>query len=331
MPELLLTGEQHRERVRKSLGSRFSHHGQIFEPTEVFYQTVLSDSDLKHQYTQLCRWLGVPKTSLKVRFASAAPTNHSSKQGVAIQSGLRKNAPVCAAILARHIARVCLERHGLPSDPFQAAALIDAFTIEYGLGVVMLNGLAASKKLPYGPASHLAGHHLATKNFLAPRAYAKRFIEFTHRFHLDIASWGGLLTPRARLLLPRVLRHPASRSPKRPEAVRILDRQNRVRKVKALLVGALAIGLIGVSIFVTSNRPRYLPPELSIQREKIDQLRNLYQLCNNAVSKEQNETDQANFFIARSTEADKNRCVSLRNKYNYEVDQYNQAIRQLDL
>lgn len=328
MASPLLTELDQQKFVLGALGSKFVHHGSVFEPTSYFYKKKLDNKDLQQIYHALCSWLGIPRSTITVRFQTSSSTTKHDLHALLLKPSLQAHTAVCAALISRRLALVLLTRKNTSESTPNLASLIDTFTIEYGLGLVMVNGLGEDR-LPLNLFGELGQTQLAKKGYLSGRSYAKRFVDYAHRFQLDIAAWGGFLTPKGRKLIPRVLRHPARKVARRPAEVKSLDKSQTLMRINTVVLSALCAVMVGVGLYVSSFRPRYLPPELSLQREKIDQLRNLYQLCSGAVLEKQAGTDQSNIFIARSTEADQNRCVSLRNKYNYEVDKYNQAIKNI--
>jgi len=83
--------------------------------------------------------------------------------------------------------------------------------------------------------------------------------------------------------------------------------------------------VLATALYINANKPRYLPAELTEKKEEIQIIKNQYQICIDEVKRKQQSWDTNDIFMQRQIDADKSRCTSIKNRYNYEVNKYNNS------
>lgn len=338
VPSSALTQAQKIDQLRELLGKNFKHWGELFTPSSNFYPTELDDAGLQAMGRQLLGWLGLRPVGLKIRFAPelSEASSYQALDGehvIMIQERYRHLPFECAGILAR------LLLHYVIKDRRQSATvelpnyeeLLDLATLYSGLGLVTLNAApggdnwSSRLRLSLGRFGRI---QMPALGFYSAKQYGQLFKQYVDHFRLEPATWSPYLLPWARRWLPRAWR-PAAKAT-RPSFVATAEQHLRVSNLKILGLVFVLVALVGLSWYVSSLRPKRLPPVLQAQYDQIEVLRQAYDACRQSVVAKQRQYDQSDLFLLRQIEAVESRCTSLRNRYNYAVEQYNAALKQLN-
>lgn len=323
----LLTLEAKIARIKEMLPAHKTR-GRFLLPDDSFYAAPRDDAGLKSMSRILCMWIGFKPVGLDIRFTdelegeSSMQTQDNGRLALLINRRHAHNAYACAALLANNLVRYFIEhrKRFKLRNPAEQEVFVIVSTIYAGLGVIMLNYSSSVWQQRY-PAIYawLNRNKPAYRSHIRTAGYVNSFAQ---DYRIEADSFALFLCPWAPWPITSERRYhhqPAGYV----NAARGQARQASTALIASIMV--IAAGML-LSGYVIGQRPDTLPLVLRQEREEIDILKNSYELCEQSVNKKQSAYNQNDFFIQRSLDAERARCISLRNLYNYRVDQYNKQL-----
>ncbi len=290
------------------------HKTDLFLPDDAFYRATVEPNDPEHMADQIFGWLEIKHRSLTISIDSnqdALILYEHTKSGSTVTLGWRcqEDSMLCGAAVAHAIihhllvarAKISLGNHE------EDEALTDLGTIHAGLGILILNSFTSKQ--------HILGS-MGLPN------YGSEFIDFCNQHRIVSGVWQPYIMPT---ISEQYLSAKNVTSRLKPY---ILNRVKNTYKRKRILyasAGFLAL-LVGVFVFIVTSKPASLSAEMVEKRDNISVLKAQVEQCQEVVKRKENTWDQSDIFIQRQIEADKTRCTSLTNRYNFEVGQYNSAL-----
>jgi hypothetical protein len=303
----------HVDKIKKieELFSSNRHKADLFLPDETFYGEAVSASDPERMAKILFRWFGIKHRSVQFHINPEQEqlvvyTHKKNESQISLGWHTLEDPLVCAAAVAHGIIHHLLIARAKISlgDSDEDEALTDLGTIYAGLGILILNGLS-SKQLPLGS--------------MGIQNYASEFIDYCNDQRVVKSIWQPYILPEI------ASTYLASNTPLKRLKPFIRLRTYRVRsRKKKLAIGLAAVVLLVVSAALFSTtKTKYLSAEMQEKRDSIAILKTQYEQCLGVIAYKQQRWDNSDIFIQRQIEADKTRCTSLKNRYNYEVSEYN--------
>lgn len=305
----------HADKLRKlqAVLSKNRHKADLFLPDEVFYGERVSADDPERMADVLFRWLGVKHRSVHftintdqtelIRYKHTKNTSQVTLGASCLTDELLCGAAVAHAVvhhllLAR--AKISLGHHE------EDESLTDLGTIYAGFGLIILNSFESEAVLG----------SMGTQN------YASEFLDYCSDERIVANMWEPYV-------LPQVAKSFLTRDTKNVQVKSFIThrlRQRRSSRTKVLAVTAsLLLALLIVTI-ASLSKPDQLSPEMHEKRDTIAVLKAEIEHCQETVKRKQSTWDQSDIFIQRQIDADKTRCTSLLNRYNYEVNEYNSKL-----
>jgi len=277
----------------------------------------------------MCRQLGFKPNGLTVQYGKASirtgyVVDHDSKT-ILIDPKLKQHPYSSGAELALAITAYVLSHlsHETPDKGFTEFA-----TIETGLGVWVINALRPRlswrQKLYHLIDSswfHSDGIQL---DAYSPRQYVERFVALAHEKHIATDTYLPHVLSQVRYLFPQFVQTQSERYLPDARAVLRHRRSANLLWVKAILIALIIASGIVLGILALSSSPEPVNPEIARQQRIAHELKEAYTKCQNEASKQQSMYDPNDLFLTRQIDDTKTRCESLRNQYNYAVDQYQQ-------
>lgn len=298
MSELLLTHEEQLAKLEELFGS-YENKGKCFEPTVGFYDLLANEEGLSVAAKQLYQWLGLKPYRVHISYADTTPESPSTIHlpTYYVDKPYEAGALLAVAVL-RHV--LTQRKHYEPDELF-----LEFASVHCGFGIVVLNGIVTDKDcLGYSAAD-----------------YAETLLEYAQVYQGDLSLHIAAMTPPTQELLTSALhlKHHHIAVPK------VVIRQQRMKAAKRFKLG---LGLTGVAIvfgtasFVWLQRPSKISEAASLQYQKALALRQEHGNCAKEAQTMQNTYDLNDIFMQRQVDAKLVECLSLKNQYNYEVDQY---------
>lgn len=300
--------------------------GALFLPTVEFYNDLTTDEGLTRQAKIVCKWLGYKPRQLHLSYCDS-PTPIVSDDRVELPRFCQEFPYQAGTLLGLTLMRYTLAEHFNHGDTNDE--LIEAATIERGLGLLVLNGLPA-KRWPW----HMLYHTLHQRWDIAQdtrlvsfrtRDYAQEVIRFALNFRIPLETWLPYCSAEAQQQLPlKGISHPKKHS--QPQAELAHHDMARLWWSHLVLM-ALLVGMITATmLFVIGERPRQQPPAMRDAYDSSQALQKAYSTCIATVKQERRSVSTDEFFSEQHANATAERCTSIRNRYNQQVDYYNQSL-----
>lgn len=325
----LLTDDDRQAYLRRLLGHRFKAHEQILLPTLDQYNSLVTNDGLQVVGYEMCRQLGFKPNGLKIRYSdtslrTGSLIDHSSKT-ILINPQFKQHPYSSGAELALAVTAYAAEHlsHETPDRSF-----LEFATVETGLGLWIINALRPRMSLRQAIYHmidsswfHSDGIQLETYN---PRQYVERFVSFTHEHRIASDTYLPHVLGRVRYLLPTFVQQQSSLH--LPEASVTLAHQKSANLLwaKVLMIALIITSGVVFGIYALSNRPAPVNPEQERLQKSISELKQSYEKCLQEAAEQQNTYDPNDLFLTRQIDETKSRCESLRNQYNYTIDEYRQ-------
>jgi hypothetical protein len=329
-PGSLLANDDKIAKIFELLGPNFTHRGEIFEPTDTFYADVSTSDGVRRMAVKLCAWLGVRPSRLTVTYVPRLPEpciyRHTQDSfTITIDERYTTRPFECAALLTQALMHYYLgfKRQFYLADELQNEEFAGTAAIYCGFGIIMLNGVAAGRRYENLP--------LMSRKVRDTRAsaYISSFSEYIDHFHISPRIILRYALPRARKYLPKTVNAGAPKIADKAPYVRAaeLTRRKNLRFLSCV-VGALFVLGIPTIIF-TSRQPKIASPEVRRQRDKVTSLRTLFEQCTDQLTERRGAIDHPDIFTESSINAEANECISISNRYNHELREYNRLLAEL--
>lgn len=306
----------HTDKVQKieEVFSKIRHKSDVFIPDEAFYGTEVHAEDPERMADVLFRWLGIKHRNVRIHIDPSQQnlisyTHEKNASRINLNLQTLEDPLLCGAVVAHAIMHHLVIARAKISlgNSDENEALTDLATIYAGFGVLILNGFEA-KQPPLGS--------------MGMQNYASEFLDYCSEHRIVKSLWLSSVLPS---VATQFLATKSRTQRLKPYLSRRLQKiKKRKRKVLAGLF--LTTVIISSAVVFSPKGPQYLSPLMQEKRENIVQLKSQYELCTGIVEYKQQKWDKTDIFIQRQIEADKSRCSSLKNRYNYEVKEFNSKL-----
>lgn len=322
----LLTDDEKRAFLHEAFGHRFTHQGKLQLPELNQYNQIHTNEGLQDTGIGICRWIGLRVSGMKIQFSDSAATfaTDTKSKTILISSGLRKHPYSCAAILSLAILSYALEKSykTKPNTP-----IIEFASVELGLGIWLINALRPDIK-----HSHKVHHIISTtwdqrefislQNYSA-ESYVNSVIKFARDNRIAAEDYVPHIAKRCRHLLPDFIAGHSERHLPEPTITISHKKVARLFWAKIIISSLVLACSISLAIYIAAANHSVDTTAKQQQANTIESLRGEYNECQLEASRQQSSYDPNDLFMTRQVDATKARCESLRNQYNYAIDQYN--------
>jgi hypothetical protein len=292
----------------------YHRKSDVFLPSDAFYAEITGPESLEAMASEIFAYLGMKHRSVEfhVDADTAEPVayhRHSGTSRIVLGWHALQDPLLAGSLVAHSIIHHLLEARAKINlgTSEETEALTDLATIHSGLGILVMNGIADKR---------------SSLGSMAPANYLAECLDYFKEHRVVPSVWQPYVNPEIIAL------HGDRPLPKRRYRAIIRKRiDQHARYRKNLMVGssltALFLGIIGFAIL---SGPQYLSAEMQAQKDTIDLLRLQHRECEETVQRKERTWDTSDIFMQRRIDADKTRCTSLRNRYNYEVARYNEQL-----
>lgn len=242
-----LTAEARERFVENLFNGELPHQGEIFIPDDMFYYGTSPRLQAENMIKLLGNWLGIKPGYIGLEFEVGKNRKvNTHKYNVFIEQSTMSDEFVLGAKIAYALTRYLVEERKqiLPTRAEQRSALLANATIEFGLGLVILNGLKQKKNI-----NRIGGgSSLDILQGFSHTIYSQLLISFTHKYRVDLSNYLHCLTPWAADNFDvKLSKHPT-------HAVRDAKHQIRVSSLKLTGVTWLLVLVLGVGIYVAVQK-----------------------------------------------------------------------------
>ncbi len=328
---LLMSRADMQRQLKELLGEHFHHSGELFLPGPTFYK-LTTNSDLTRASKELCQWLGVKPGHLSAKFAATdGPVGSRIKNGkttILINKEYQQNGFEAAAVLVHQVMHFALnqKKRFLLAPDQTNEEFINESIINSGLGLLVLNCLGYPKPLFIRLLIKLHPGLYMIADLYNRQKMTESFLNYINDHQIVYETYSSKLAPWAKKLLPKPIKT-LGQPDKRP-SVHFQNVQRRVliERIRITLLGLVSVSVFGFSLYWYAQRPDPIPREIVEQYETIKALEQNYQRCAEKVLQLRRTLDRDDLSAVRIAEAEENRCTSLRNRYDYQVNKYNAAL-----
>lgn len=320
------------------LGHAERDHELVFLPSAQFYRTLKEPGGTEQAVDQLCRWLKIKTGKLHVKVVNksrqAIGISHDKNGSmITIRADIAANPYQTAALLAYASVHKILngQEQFQAMPPPEKLRYMDIATAYSGLGIVMLNGIRYERGWAdriWRSLKNIAfpGTYKLPVGSYQPSQYAELVLSHALEGRADLHEMAQYFLPWARPFLPARMHMLVKRRRDKLGYVLDADRSVRLNNLLAVLACMPLIALPLGQLIYNHVREPVPPPELISQREKVLTLLSMYETCTASVDRKRQVTDQTDLLTEGAVNAHANTCLSIKNRYNYELDQYRQAL-----
>ena len=192
--EFPLTSEAREKFVVDLFDTELPHQGEVFLPDDDFYIHSSPHQKAENMINLLGKWLGIKPGYIGLAFESEKiKKKNIHKFYISINQITLSDEFILGAKIAYELARYLVEERKqiLPSQSDQRSALLANATIEFGLGLVILNGIKPKRYIKMADKD-------TTPDILqgfSKTIYSQMIISFSHKYRIDRSRYVHCLTP----------------------------------------------------------------------------------------------------------------------------------------
>ncbi len=328
---LLLTEQERSAKLDSLLSDRFTERGTLQLPKTSEYNQLDTNKGLKAIAYEMCRHIGVKPNKLHVQFSSEQSGRDVwyANDTITIHARYRHHPYITGALLAFGVLTYFVERY---DDSSPDRAFIEYATIYTGLGIWIVNALgprAGIRESLYHviDGSWFNREGLQLESYKADQ-YAHYVAAYAHDNRIAPETYIKNISARSRQLLPEFTVKKSVLSLPEPEKISHHRKMANLLWVKIIIV-ALILGVtVTASIYIWSERSPSLNVRQIEDKKAIEIIKQSFDSCIEKASDQQSTYDPNDLFLTRQVDATKSRCESLRNEYNYALDQYTKLYRE---
>ncbi len=311
--EALVSDEDKLYRLHQLLGKKIKSQGEIFQPSEDFYNlSLIQMADAMLSFIGV----GLGKDQLSIGFDPDIKYpglyfEHEGDHYIFIKQEHQKNAFECAAILAHELMHYVL-MGGLNyrlEGRIDNEQLTDMATVYTGLGLVVLNGFAYEGNnwvvtliglsfgfLHYKTSSRSFGYYKA-------EGYAQLLGDYINSNDIDNDYFSGFILPNAVHFLPSDIKSAVRHSETKTELVKSI--QSTKRKKTAISLAVVIVGYVVFALITgqngnsanntsSTNSSGTLTSQQQQLQNTASNLKSQYNSCENQLSSLQSTLNQTN-------------------------------------
>jgi hypothetical protein len=329
--EELLTKSEKIDKLIELMGSKILEVGRLLLPdTDLYGELDKSNVDIEKCGKFIQNWLAIKKR-IRYTFSDGVPdSSYNIVDGsytISVNRAFAANALRVSALLSHELMHYLINENLAYrlTDPSQNEELIDLATIYSGLGVVVVNGLGQHDGW-WQNIRHRKLRKRISLGYYSDQQYAQEFLGYAHRYNLDIESASQYMMPWTRTFAPKPISLAQKDKLRQSDPVNHMQQRLREQNTKSFLIALAVTVLVSSMSFALLNKPQSLTKAEAEQYDKVQLLKRMYEVCRQAQKTQQDTLDTSNFFLERTVNATGTRCESIRNQYNYEVNNFNEKI-----
>ncbi len=317
----LLSREDEQALLEETLLHRLPHRNVLFKPTTSFYNQLSTEEGIVHAIREIYQWLGSKPTKIHVTLVESNVVEQTDST-IRVPRGLLAHPYQLASSLTLVVLQHCLERRLKQHAP---QTLAETASIESGLGVIILNGIA-ERPTTLGWWHHgikKQQPHFQVLEAYSAASYARLFSSFCHASSQDGKIVMAQLSKNAGQLMPPYYQHQAVKPRSAPQVIRQANQKTHRTALRLVMSSTVVALVCGLGLFIYAQRPFSPDKAEQAQFTKTQVLAKSYAQCQAAAKKRQDAYKQNDIFEEQDINAALTSCQSIRNEYNYEVANYN--------
>jgi hypothetical protein len=304
---LPLTAEARQQAIMTMFDDFLPRLGELFLPDDLFYTAGARRQTANNMLQKLCTWLGIKPGYIGLVFESDGETHDGSRYSLYVEREILADEFRLGAFLAYGLTQFLLEerkRVHLPDKNTQAALMANA-SVAFGLGLVILNGLAPRYSWLQG--RHIHQRHRLIKSFPVAN-YAQLVHSYTAQKHIPAQAYDFCLAPWAATSL-------GLHTPKRStHMVRATRHRMHTNNLKLIGLGWLGVMFIMIATFAYVQRPHKFSVAAQAANMQANSVAAQLTTCLSDLSYQRQYTDPSDIHSERALAAKQTECSGLQNQ-----------------
>ncbi len=220
------------------------------------------------------------------------------------------------------ITKQCMEYYLIRKKVSVIEENVERALIDFGLGLLVINSFQSDKIISNIFTNK--NKRLEILKSISKKEFSRRFNDYIKRnqFDTDIIIEHTLKSNRPYLEFKHT-----GRSKEKNESF-IINEHIRQQKnmTKYILVFACLCASFVLVAFLYAQKPKGLPEEAIVQKNTINSLEQEYRNCISELKEKEQKYEIDDIYMVRQIQAQFNECTSIKNKYDYSVQQYNKLL-----
>lgn len=296
--------------------SEFKNRGGLFLPDDEIYKEIKTIKDIETLAKKIFVWLCIKPMNVHY---SLKPESVSNLDNFLIYINSDKNIFENVALISKQCIEYYLKRKNLESNQ----EVTERAIIDYGLGILVVNSFKSTNTLGKKLVKNKPGNDYEVLTSLSNEDFSRRLKDYIEENSLSKSSVLEHILINNR----RYLGFSINESNLRNELfVTEENSLNNKLKIKYLISISCFCLVFVLGAFLYSQRPESLPKEVISQKEKVVSLENSYRECIKELQEKEQNYNMDDIYMVRQIQAHFNKCTSLKNNYEYNVQQYNKML-----
>jgi hypothetical protein len=322
MPTALLTDGERAAKLEFLLADKLAERGKLQLPQTRQYNQLNNDAGLLVVAKDMCRWLGTKPHGLHVRYSKTSDVT-ISENTISIDQRYADHPYAAGALLAIGVLMYYVERydHAVPERSF-----IEYASLHTGLSLWVLNALQPRPSLAEKLYHAIDGRWFYTQGLqlehYTAKQYAEQLVAYAHSNRIGPDTYLPGVNQQSAHLLPLFTLQASRRRLTDPE--QILHHRSMAKQLwlKVSLIALIFAVMTTVLTYSITQRATGVSDVQRRDETSLKIMKQNFESCLQKVSDKQSTYDPNDLFMTRQIDASKAHCSSLRNEYNYALDQY---------
>ncbi|MCA9332953.1 hypothetical protein KDA00_03700 [Candidatus Saccharibacteria bacterium] len=325
-----VTSEEKRA-IILSLRQKFHRNGELLLPDNELYPQAFTPEKLELATKKILVWLGSKPRNVTTKIDKSRDSYFEYDRNTIVISFNDKHASkpiIGVAILSKMCVAILFEKKKIRYDD----ELIESALIELGLGLLVINSIDSDDDIRQKLSRILGLKQMNISKDILSHYSPNEFVRLFSSYISMEALPNSVVIEHTFPWNQPLIEDSNKPSNYRFEKYVINEKDNLTQsRIKFGLVVTAIISIAILAVFLFNEKPKNLTAELQIKKENIEVLNFAYQKCKSSLAKKENEYPTGDFEMQRILELHNSRCISIKNKHDYLVREYNLALKNEEL
>jgi hypothetical protein len=298
----------------------FHNRDGLFLPDSEIYCYKSSGNSTEIIAKKIFVWLGIKPNSITYS-DNLVVDDKKALRNFTISATSHQHPMVNVAGITKQCMEYFLTRKKVDINP----EITEKAIIDFGLSLLVINSFQSDKIIGNFLKNNNSQENVL--NSLNKKDFCRRFNDYVRNNQLDNDI---IIEHTIKSSRPYLDFKHSGRTKERNESF-VITENNRQQKNKTkfvLLIACICASFVLVT-FLYSQKPKGLTKEVLAQKNEINTLEQSYRSCISNLKVKQQSYDLDDVYMVRQIQAQFNECTSIKNNYDYKVQQYNKKINAL--
>ncbi len=318
-----LTKEE-QTKILDDLFKAFHRRGELLLPDTELYPEVFDSKSIEQVAKKVFVWLGTKPKGLDyaIHASNSGYRKLSDSKHIYVPARYASKPYIGTAIIVKACLEHLLSIKKIRDNP----EIVEEGLIELGFGLIIINSFDGDDSLRsrINLFLHMFNAKTEALEVMSTHEFATKFTDFITTNKLDAKVILEHTVPRVKAYLPLKFHQPGKLM-----LEPYVQKESKARDVFRVKVMGFILCVVSVTIFFAylySMQPRRISVELQLQKDKIAVLRSSYVACTRSLKNKQDEYTKDDIFLDRQLDAHNSRCESIKNKHDFNVQEFNQKL-----